>query len=802
MIECRRYRTVKSVLYYQSILCVLLAIVLALGGCTNPEKAKAAHLAAGEAYLKDSKFQEASIEFRNALQIDDSLAAAHWGLSKAYEGLQRLPESFEELKRTVALDPNNLEAKVKLGNVYVAGSKGRADYISEGERLAKEVLQKDPNYIEAHILLGSVLFAQKHQDQALAELNKAVELDPKRVESYLSLARFYIVTNDTAKAEETFKRAISVNNNSALAHTEYGKYLVQLGKPVEAEVELKKAIEVAPADKNSRFVLASFYLVNNQLDKAEESYKALAALDKDKPESQAVLADFYSLARRPDEAVKIYQEILSRSPDYTQGRYRLTEILMAKGDLQGANAQIEDLLKKDSHDRNALLLRARARMQAGQTSTLKAAMEDLKEVLRQEPNSKSALYFMSQANFSLGLMDQARVFLGDLIRNYPDYLPPKLMEMQVSLASGDPRSTFRLASELLDRLSKTPVDRENTPQLLNEMRTKTYLTRGAAQAQLGNNQAAVQDFMAARELSPSDTDVYNNLAVVALAENKPDEAVGFYENSLSIDNTNFVALNGFVNLYSRQGQLDKAHAKLDHALSSHPNNASLHYLKAQIYGFEKNAQAAEAELRKAVELDSNYLNAYYALAALFINTSQVDRAIAEYRKILERRPDTSAAYTLIGMLEDSRQNYDAAAENYRKALELDQNSAISANNLAWLYAVRNKGSLDEALRLAQEVVQKSPNVPGFVDTLGWVYYKKGLYSAAVEQLQKAVDLDDAAAKKAGTVPSPTYPYHLGMALKEKGDKGGARRQLEAALRLGEKLPFQERDEALKALATL
>ena len=55
---------------------------------TDPEKAKAEPLAKGEAYLKDSKFQEATLEFRNALQIDDKLAAAHWGLARAFEGLE------------------------------------------------------------------------------------------------------------------------------------------------------------------------------------------------------------------------------------------------------------------------------------------------------------------------------------------------------------------------------------------------------------------------------------------------------------------------------------------------------------------------------------------------------------------------------------------------------------------------------------------------------------------------------------------------------------------------------------------
>ena len=75
---------------------------------------------------------------------------------------------------------------------------------------------------------------------------------------------------------------------------------------------------------------------------------------------------------------------------------------------------------------------------------------------------------------------------------------------------------------------------------------------------------------------------------------------------------------------------------------------------------------------------------------------------------------------MIGILEDQKKNYDAAAENYRKALEKDPNAVIAANNLAWLYAVTGKGNIDEALRLAQGVVQKNPNVAGFIDTLGWV----------------------------------------------------------------------------------
>jgi tetratricopeptide (TPR) repeat protein len=233
---------------------------------------------------------------------------------------------------------------------------------------------------------------------------------------------------------------------------------------------------------------------------------------------------------------------------------------------------------------------------------------------------------------------------------------------------------------------------------------------------------------------------------------------------------------------------------VDQAISAKSDMPALHYLKAHVYGFEQNAQGAESELRRALELDPNYLAAYFDLAALFVNTKQQERAITEYQKIVERRPDDSATYTLIGMLEDSRQNTDAAIENYRKAVQLDPNAAIAANNLAWAYAVHGKGNLDEAVALAQGAVQRNPDVPGFADTLGWVYYKKGLHGPAVEQLQRVV-------AKAGD--SASYRFHLGMALAGKGDKAAARRELEEALRLGEKQQnFANAEEARRTLATL
>ena len=77
-------------------------------------------------------------------------------------------------------------------------------------------------------------------------------------------------------------------------------------------------------------------------------------------------------------------------------------------------------LKKDPNDRQAMILRARIEMQSGDQNELKAAMADLQEVLKQEPNSRAGLFFMADANFRSGQIDQARVYAGELDRNYPE----------------------------------------------------------------------------------------------------------------------------------------------------------------------------------------------------------------------------------------------------------------------------------------------------------------------------------------------------------------------------------------------
>ncbi len=790
-------------------LCFALAFVaLTLAACGNPEQSKAEHVARGEALLKEKKYQEASLEFRNALQIDSELGAGHWGLARAYEGLERIPEAADALKKAAQSDPNNLEARTKLGNYYLLYSKApNADterLTADAELLAREVLSRDPNDIEGHILLGNVFFTRGNSKEALAELERAIAINPNRVESYLSLSRYYLGIKDAARAEESLKRAVAIGGDkTALAFMEYGRFLVAQNRAADAEAMFRRAVEADSRDRDARFMLASFYFSNKQLDKAEEAYKALAEIDGDRPDGRATLADFYAATNRNADAARVYEQLISTAPDFARARYRLGEILLQSGDIGGATKQIDELLAKNNRDTQALVLRSRVKLAAGDA---KSALTDLEEVLRTEPNSLGGLYLASDAALRLGNIEQARIYANELERYYPTYLPARLLLIQANLSGGDARTALRDATELSDRASRAVPDALTTPQLVAEVQAKSLIARGTANLRLNNLAAARADMQRALQVQPNSPASYVNLAAVARAEKRFDETANLLDRALAIDPLNLDALSAYSSL---PNHIQNAQARVEAAASRAPDNKQLLYIKSQVFGAQsqlalasgneeerqRNIALAEQALRRAIEIDSQYASAYYALAAIFVNTNRSEQAIAEYQKVVEQRPEDSAAHTMIGILEQSRNNYEAAEAAYRKALNADANSDIALNNAAWLAAEHGRGNLDEAIAFAQKAVQRNPNQVGFLDTLGWVYYKKELPGPAVEQLRKVVQ---------SSSDNATYRYHLGAALAASGDKAGARRELEQALRLASNpnQNFTKADDARRVLNSL
>ena len=93
---------------------------------------------------------------------------------------------------------------------------------------------------------------------------------------------------------------------------------------------------------------------------------------------------------------------------------------------------------------------------------------------------------------------------------------------------------------------------------------------------------------------------------------------------------------------------------------------------------------------------------------------------------------------------------------------------MALNNLAFAKA-QDGVDLDQALTMSQKARQQMPNSPAVSDTLGWIYVKKNLSDDAVRIFKDLTAQDPT---------SPTFHYHYGVALLQKGDKPSAKKELE------------------------
>lgn len=775
---------------------VLVGISLFSLSCSG---SKDKHIARGEEYLQKRKFEEALMEFRAAADIDKDSAAAQWGLARAFENLGQYYETVDALQKVGALNPENLDARAKLGNYFLLSTPPQTE---ETQKIIDEILARDANFVEGHVLKASLFSIQsKPEKEILDVFNHAVSINPNRTETYLSLSRFFMKSGKPDEAEKTIQKGISVNAQAASGYIEYGRFLDYSSRPAEAETQFKKASEVEPANIEAREAIATFYVAQKQLEKAEAVYQELVKIQENSPESRVQLANFYAQNKREDDAINVFNQIISEKPEYVRARYRLGEIYLERKEFENVNAQAAELLKINDDDTQALMLRARVRLQENKAEE---AIKDLEEVLKKQPSHRDALFFMTQARLALGQIDQARAFLGDLEKYHPNYLRTKLLKIQSSFTAGDAENALKQSNELLDAANRTSPTVENSARDLAELRIRALSSRGLAFLDLGKLAEARADLQEILRVTPNSSTAMINLAKVASAERNLPEALDLYEKALAADAKNFDALSGSVTILSRQKQFAQAHAKVDKAITENVGRKdvlpALHYLKSDVFSAEKNVESAEAELKKAIEIDDSYLPAYSAYASILVARNQTDAAVEQYKKVVEKKPSASI-YTLIGILEDARNNPSEAEKNYRKALEIAPDAPIAANNLAWLLA-ETGGNLDEALTLSQAVVKKTANNAGFYDTLGWVYFKKGLYSPAVEHFKKAVAIDASEAGKAGQAPNPAYRLRLGMALASAGDKMSARKEVESSLENEKSLSQQEAQEARNLLARL
>jgi tetratricopeptide (TPR) repeat protein len=230
---------------------------------------------------------------------------------------------------------------------------------------------------------------------------------------------------------------------------------------------------------------------------------------------------------------------------------------------------------------------------------------------------------------------------------------------------------------------------------------------------------------------------------------------------------------------------------LNAEIARRPKSVQPLILLAQTQGKLGKRDEAESTLKRCTAIDARASMCYAELGSFYSQDGKPALAADSYRMGLEKIPAQIDLMRGLASAEERLNHYDAAREVYRAILAKIPDDLFASNNLAALIAdvwPTDKEQLRQAQILARDFRLRSD--PMLLDTLGWVQYRLGEIDDALLLLQTA-------SKKNGS--DPQIHYHLGMALRAKGDNAGAAIELQKAVATNE--PYRGLDEAKQALAT-
>lgn len=133
-----------------------------------------AHVLLGDLYEKDWNWSGAEAEFKRALELqpNDADASRHLGSWLVCEG--RTEEGVAWSQRARELDPMNVEGLVNDGFLLF-----QARHYDESIQILRNALAVQPDIAMAHWFMGYTLIAKGQPEQAIPELEKAVQLSDR-----------------------------------------------------------------------------------------------------------------------------------------------------------------------------------------------------------------------------------------------------------------------------------------------------------------------------------------------------------------------------------------------------------------------------------------------------------------------------------------------------------------------------------------------------------------------------------------------------------------------------------------------
>ncbi len=635
-----------------------------------------------------------------------------------------------DLRRT-ARRLGRLSACTSLGLLLVCGdARGDGGDIRPSALTPAQTAQRDA--IE-HYMRARFFAADGEFESSLKEFRAAVDLEPAdgnlRREYAEALRDFGVLP----EAEQQARKAVELLPSSPWSHRILGQILMAKARDKAgleaAVVELKKANESQPGDPVTASALGQALL---RLERPEEAAAVLGRVaDRGRGLSIPLLyGEALERSDKPDQAEDAYQRVLVADPGNVPATMGLLRVYQTSRRFDKAIPLLKGLLERQP-DNLALktqyglaLLRGRQLAEAGKV---------FEEVLKADPGNRDALRHYSTYLSENLETDKAEEVLKKLQGLEPD----------------DPDVAFRRAVNFIEarRLDEAETVLKD---LKSSLLARKAPARGVASVdgQLAYVALLRKDYAQVRALATpilldEDGDVNEqalNLLLQAARDSKePAEGLEVARRALAKDPKSIPfrsSVAEFLLRSSKEPEKKDGEAMLA-ALQAESREGALAAADAwqRLERYDKAAEYAQ----KALTTYPDDPDLLFRLGASLERVKKIPEAVAAFEKLLKVKPDHAAGLNYLGyMWADRNENLDRALELIQKAVDLDPSNAAYLDSLGWVYFRR--GDLEKAEKYLKIAGALEPTDASLAEHLGDLYEKKGEPEKAREHWRRALAL--------------------------------------------------------------
>lgn len=296
------------------------------------KKLPSAYAGLADCYGKQRKYNEALVEYGNALNIDPNYADAYFGQGKILYFGGKYQDAAESFKKYSQLMPGSQEGNSYYAKtLYAQGTyliernqaEQGSEKLNEALKILEDVIKADPKSIAGNLYTAYIYTEKADLDETnkTEYLNKAVEyfgkvsLKDYDLEDLQKLAKVNSSLKNFDEADKYFKMAVVKDSTDYETYYEWGKSLYKAEKYEEALVKFQKSIDLGNTNEFATLYKGFCYYTQKKYLEAIPEFQSVTNTDPKFVMAYEFLARAYRFANKNEESIKVYEQILQLDPE-------------------------------------------------------------------------------------------------------------------------------------------------------------------------------------------------------------------------------------------------------------------------------------------------------------------------------------------------------------------------------------------------------------------------------------------------------------------------------------------------------